>query len=119
MTTPPAASNWIIKRVRPRHYVLLQAEGSVSAVHFLISLSLDDESEYVRLRDPDSGEDRYIHHRSPIRYDKESAEENIRKAILEKDLPPLDMKISFDELFGGVDPDDDNETRIPSLDDYG
>ncbi len=112
------ARNWKLKRVRPRHYVLLQARDSLSAAHFLISLSIDDESEYVRFRDPNSVDDRFVHHRSPVRYDENSAEKNIVETILENDLPPLDVAISFEELFGDVDIYDDTETKIPSIDDY-
>ena len=112
------ARNWILKRVRPRHYVLLQAKDSLSAAHFLISLSIDDESEYVRFRDPNSVDDRFVHHRSPVKYDENSAEQNIVETILDNDFPPLNVAISFDDLFGYVDIYDDTETKIPSIDDY-
>ena len=112
------ARNWILKRVRPRHYVLLQAKDSLSAAHFLISLSIDDESEYFRFRAPNSADDRFVHHRSPVKYDENSAEKNIVETILKNELPPLDVAISFDDLFADVGFHDDTEMQIPSIDDY-
>ena len=97
---------------------MLQAKDALSAAHFLISLSIDDESEYVRFRAPNSVDDRFVHHRSPVKYDENSAEKNIVETILKNELPPLDVAISFDDLFADVGFHDDTETQIPSIDDY-
>jgi hypothetical protein len=114
---------WYLRRIRPRHYLLLQAVGSVSVAHFLISLSVDDESQYVHFRDPktwssQSWINETIHRRTPHDYSEKGSVENIAKVISDNNLPPLDIEFSFDTLFDDVGVFEDTDAQIPSLDDY-
>lgn len=119
-----AGGNWRLRRLRPRHYLLVQRAGGTAAPHFLVSRSVDDESEYVHFRDPatrapDSWARETIHRRSPEGYSKLSAAENIARVIAEHGLPPLDVAIDHDRLFADVGIYEDIDPHPPTLEEYG
>ncbi|MDP6951282.1 MAG: hypothetical protein QGF53_00840 [Alphaproteobacteria bacterium] len=114
-------SHWLLHRLRPRHFLLLQKKGGASAPHFLLSLSMDDESEYVRFRYKVRGawHDEAVHTRTPYEWDSKSAAENIAATITGLGLPPLDIEIAFDPLFADVGLFDDIDAGAPGPTGYG